>query len=100
MRPATRQLPEDPRAWTVEERADILAVYETFTATAHGRRTLEILRRDLWDRMSAVATTTGGQVILDRDTSMLNEGRRHAFDYIDSFLDAYLTMTGQPKERP
>lgn len=93
-----RRLPLNPDEWTADERAEVLAIHRTFTEEPHGRRALEILKRDLWDNMSATAAGPQGETLLDDRAVLFNEGRRHAYQRIESYLDAYRLMTGQPKE--
>jgi len=88
-----RSLPQDPRQWTPDERAEVTAVHRTFTETPQGRRAFEIIKRDLWDNMSATAPGPRGEILLDDRTTMFNEGRRAAFERISSYVEAYVHMT-------
>ena len=91
-----RPRPLDPAQWTVAERDEVIAVYRTFTEETYGQRAFEILKRDLWDTLSAVGPSPQGQVMLDNDTMRFNEGRRHAFDSIQGYLDAHEYMVNPP----
>jgi hypothetical protein len=63
-------------------------------STDHGRRVLDALRRDLYDKPSGIVVGPGGTIsVLDYPTTMANEGLRQGYQHIENRLAAYRNMT-------
>lgn len=68
---------------------ELLDFHLTFS-TDHGRRVLDVLKRDLFDKLSFFAPVEGGErILLDDRSALARDAQRLGYERIMDYLRAY-----------